>query len=80
MSNQFCLPSLSLVARKESSCYMRATNYPRLFDEKRRDIVFGFVRPAVRPSPFSYMYLVCATPHTFYSSSAWFEDMHVFWL
>ena len=47
---------------------------PRLFEEKRRDIVFGFpsfrlsfrpsVLPSVLPSPYRSMYLVCATPPT----------------
>ena len=38
----------------------------RLFEEKRRDIVFGFpsFRPSVLPSPYRSMYLVCATPPT----------------
>ena len=41
---------------------------PRLFEEKRRDIVFGFpsfrlsVRPSFRLSVPLSMYVVCATP------------------
>ena len=48
----------------------KALIVPRLFEEKRRDMVFGFpsfrpsVHPSVLPSPYRSMYLVCATPPT----------------
>ena len=37
---------------------------PRLFEEKRRDKNWLSVLPSVRPSPYSSMYFVCATPTT----------------
>ena len=42
---------------------------PRLFEEKRRDLVFAF--PSFRPSPYRSMYLVGATPPTFLYRFFW---------
>ena len=66
---------------------------PRLFEEKRRDIVFGFpsVRPSFRPSfrpPIGVCTLCAQLLLQFYSdcfetlqmSSSCFEDVHVVWI
>ena len=58
---------------------------PRLFEEKRRDIVFGF--PSFRP-PIVVCTLCAQLLLQFYSDSfetlqvfsPWFEDMHVVWI
>ena len=60
---------------------------PRLFKEKRRDIVFGFpsFRPSVLPSPYRVCTLCAQLLLQFYSDSfetlqmflPSFEDMHV---
>ena len=62
---------------------------PRLFEEKRRDIVFGF--PSFRPSfrPPNIVGTLCAQLLLqFYADSfktlqmflSWSEDMHVVWI
>ena len=62
---------------------------PRLFEEKRRDIVFGFpsFRPSFRP-PIGVCTLCVQLLLQFYSdsfetlqmSSSCFEDVHVVWI